>query len=154
MVPDCLIIIFNQFSLLYVGPALVLYTINRSRVPKSLQLVLPLLNLLLLTLFLISSFPILIWLTVKYFMIQKKTKSSSPSNVSPPSIIITPTTQDHITNLPPSVKEQNQNFLTAYPQSRPRRRKKPLCASSFEPGSLADLVHRVVCSCTSRKMNI
>ncbi|KAH9812430.1 secreted protein [Melampsora americana] len=145
MVPNLLRFILAEFSVLYVGPALVYYTTANSRVPKFFRPVLPLLNLLLISLFIASSFPILIWLTANFF-IKNKTKSSSPLILSPPTITITPPTEEPITNLPPSFEEQDQNFLTTYRRSRPRRRRSHSRDSSYEPGSLADLVHRVVCT--------
>ncbi|KAH9812433.1 hypothetical protein DFH28DRAFT_1031232 [Melampsora americana] len=135
MVPASLLaIIYSEFFLYYLGPTILLYIIVHLISPKVLRSIIFRLVLLLVSFIVIFSCAILIWLITSTSP-KPKIRTSSPSTPCIPTIIITPPTEDHITNLPPIFEEQDQNFLTTYPLSRLRRGRTNSRASSFALGS-------------------
>ncbi|EGG07637.1 uncharacterized protein MELLADRAFT_105650 [Melampsora larici-populina 98AG31] len=141
MIPDCLLdIIYSEFFLYHIGPILLLYITVSLISPKVLRPIIARVVLLLVSFLVIFLCVILIW-SISYFSPKEERRSSSPLPLPSPSpsrlptIIVTPPTEDHITNLPPAFEEQDQNFLTTlYLGSRPMRGRSNSRASSFAPG--------------------
>ncbi|KAH9812440.1 secreted protein [Melampsora americana] len=115
-----------KLSLVYVLPTILLLVI--AHLPSEITFII---CLLLLICLILAVFLSICFFANEFINFDKDLDDFPPSSI--PVIVITPPTEDHVTNLPPRYEEQDANFLLVIPRSSRRKRRSGSKSRSRSP---------------------